>query len=541
MTTTFRHFLIAPILLLLLCSCGGKEGYYLTYDIVEGREGPSEDFPVMWRFSCVHPLDKTQKNDLPFYDYSRKGMPDPITVRKVDPTGRWGYVREGIPFIREVKGWIPLDEMLYCGSGRPDEKVPAYTVKEKSAYYRHPRIAESESLGTIAKGDTVQVWTSKGKWAHARFQKARQKIPRYGWIQTSRLSPIDSLSQKDIQQVRTLAHNERLKVDEQRRAKAEEKKFARLDSLHAVAQAEAPKVKEALDIVDSKDAAWWRKALVKKTIISQMLYADPLAQITLYKKICGWGALLALAFAVLLFVPTVIRGKGQVSLIWMPLCALLLAAVYFIQGILSWGFAVLVILSCPVVSWVALYLVLFFPRFFPLGIIWRLLYMLLSCSLGYTAFVVMATALDKMNSFLFVPLMWVCGIIYLILTYVFSRWVRRSICPRCGYWGKDGEGLSFSHTDSFTMEHWKEDELGRRIAGTTSFTTHTTIDSAEERDCGRCGRSYTRFQFGVGKIGEVLYELDEFLDGVEEFTEELVEGICEPVEDWAVSHFGPKE
>lgn len=534
MATNYRHFLIASILL-LLCSCGGKEGYYLTYDIVEGREGPSEDFPVMWRLSCVHPLDKTQKNDLPFYDYSRKGLADPIPVRKVDSTGHWGYVREGIPFIREVKGWIPLDEMLYCGSGRPDEKVPAYTVKEKSAYYRHPKNADSESLGTVAKGDTVQVWASKGKWVHVRFQTARQKIPRYGWIQTSRLSPIDSLSQKDIQQVRTIAHNERLKVDEQRRAKAEEKKFARLDSLHSVAQAESPKVKEALDIVDSKDAAWWRKALVKKTIISQMLYADPLAQITLYKKICGWGALLALAFAILLFVPTVIRGKGQVSIIWMPLCALILATVYFVPGILSWGFAVLVILSCPVISWVALYPVLFFPRFFPLGIIWRLLYMLLSFSLGYTAFVVMATALDKMNLFFYIFV-----IVYLILTYVFSRWVRRSICPRCGYWGKDGEGRSFYHYEVTKYQHWYVDESGRkeRFAGTSTLIT---TDSAQDRDCGRCGRSYTRFQFGVGKLGKVLYELDEILDGVEEFTEDLVEGICEPVEDWAVSHFGPKE
>ena len=83
MTTTFRHFLIAPILLLLLCSCGGKKGYYLTYDIVEGREEPSADFPVKWLLSCVHQPDDAYDNSLPFYDYSRKGLAEPIPVRKV--------------------------------------------------------------------------------------------------------------------------------------------------------------------------------------------------------------------------------------------------------------------------------------------------------------------------------------------------------------------------------------------------------------------------------------------------------------------------
>ena len=148
-----KKVLFFLLLSCLLASCASNDnylGYYITYDEVEVRESPSEDAPVVLKLICINRPGsyKQADGDVPCAFVADNAGPSPIGVKKIDASGKWGYIDESIPMILHWKGWIPLDRMISCGTQAADEIVPTYEVREDGmAMYMHPEENNSYKAG----------------------------------------------------------------------------------------------------------------------------------------------------------------------------------------------------------------------------------------------------------------------------------------------------------------------------------------------------------------------------------------------------------
>lgn len=198
----FRLILLTAVIL-CAASCGSIEDY-ITYDPVELHKEPSVESAVLVKITCSpkpgnNEFDK--KANLLYWTGPRNN-PVPLTITKKD--GEWGYIRVFSTRARqEFKGWLPLNEMLPCGTNWGGEKRETYSAKQnKVMLHKHPRAGAGEQTKFyLAKGDTVQVLSKEGSWLHVHKVTTYKKSDTpelYGWVPVSQMDPIGTFSANSV-------------------------------------------------------------------------------------------------------------------------------------------------------------------------------------------------------------------------------------------------------------------------------------------------------------------------------------------------------
>lgn len=196
---------------LLAVSCANKghyEGYYITYDEVAVRESPAADAPVVLKLICKNrPRSyKQAKGDVPCAFVADSDGPSPIGIKKVDESGKWGYIEERIPLIINWKGWVLLDEMLPCGTRAADEIVPTYEVREDGLdMYKHPEENSKDRVPTtkLKEGEKVLLRASKGRWSFVSrllYANDGKESEKFGWVRTKSLAQVDAVSRRELKE-----------------------------------------------------------------------------------------------------------------------------------------------------------------------------------------------------------------------------------------------------------------------------------------------------------------------------------------------------
>lgn len=370
------------VLFLLLCvlpvSCAGKNsyvGYYISFDDVEVRESPSDDAPVVMKLSCGKRPSKYDKKtaEIPYAFMSTDSNEKPVGVRNVDESGKWGYFEERIPFIRDWKGWIPLDKMICVGTVDETVKLPAFEVKGEDwvQLYKHPKEDEKEKTRhRIRRGEIVQQYATAKNWTfiHA-IVHSTVGVPShlYGWAKNSNLSKVEDSSEEEIEKNGYKLLEERVEKE--------------------------------------KGSLKFRRT---------MYY--------LFRHCCY----LALVFAILFLIPAFIHRRATSALFVFPTVALLL--LFF--GELAVGKTLIYGLLMPLVWYTLLYPLLYTPasRVFPpayctLSIASALLVM------GINEFAKGGGALGH----ILLVILYVVPVVF--FSFFLSRLIYNDTCPHCGYYG----------------------------------------------------------------------------------------------------------
>ena len=198
----FRLIFLTAVIL-SAAACGSIEDY-ITYDPVQLHKEPSKESAVLVKITCSpKPGNKEydKKANLLYWTGPRNN-PVPLTITKKD--GDWGYIRVFSTGARqEFKGWLPLNEMLPCGTNWGGEKRETYSAKQnKVMLYKHPRAGAAEQTKFyLAKGDTVQVLSKGNGWLHVHKVSTYKKSDApelYGWVPVSQMNPIGTFSANSV-------------------------------------------------------------------------------------------------------------------------------------------------------------------------------------------------------------------------------------------------------------------------------------------------------------------------------------------------------
>ncbi|MBR4739474.1 MAG: hypothetical protein IK058_05670 [Bacteroidales bacterium] len=176
---------VAAVLLLALVGCISKPErteYWMSYDDIDLLASPTDTAAVVKQLN---------------------GRVTPFSIEQRDSSGEWGlYVVSRGTFSKTVSGWLPLKEMVYAGSDDLNEHYETFTVKPKEMpMYKHPKVNKKDIYGRLHQGDTVLATTKSGNWMHVyytRFGHTGRQRENYGWVQTSQLQKIDSLTRQGV-------------------------------------------------------------------------------------------------------------------------------------------------------------------------------------------------------------------------------------------------------------------------------------------------------------------------------------------------------
>ena len=196
-----KRFVLIIAVAMLASSCQVAQ-YYITYDTVQLHKEPSADSPVVVNITCSPKPgydEFNRKSRLLYWNGPRKN-PIPLALTKTDKSGEWGYLNIYSTGAREnFRGWLPLNQMLFCGTGSANEKMEACTARQnKVMLYKHPKaVAGEQTKFWLSKGDTVQVSARENGWAHVHkvtTYTAIDDVKLYGWVQEKQLEPMESFS-----------------------------------------------------------------------------------------------------------------------------------------------------------------------------------------------------------------------------------------------------------------------------------------------------------------------------------------------------------
>lgn len=431
MKNSWNRFLLPTIAILLfaLVGCGGKPErveYWMSYDDIELMASPSDTASVVKQLT---------------------GRVTPFEIVERDSTGEWGrYVVSKGTFSKIVSGWLPLKELIYAGSDNPDEKLEAFVVMSKELpVYKHAKLNKKDRHETLHQGDTLLATSQSGNWTHiyhTRYRQSGRQTQCYGWVQSSQLQKVDSLTRDGIA--------------EQMLAKS------------VVANAND---KEDVDYLEFRQKSH-----------------------TVYQNIGIVIGYIAMAVALGFLVFAIRRKKVWDVVILLVMGVLILG---FSQAILvsTWWYVFLI----PLMAYVLCYPLLYFDKtsgwfcsLFPVLALLASAYYLFMCTnllhptfWRVVGFVILAAA---------------C----VMETFYLRRRIERDICPFCGYYARHSKGAS--HDISTSTSHGTEtkDEFVKRTetqSGNTkyitdhynrvTYDTETTTRVYEvDRTCLRCGKEF---------------------------------------------------
>ena len=292
-----RLLFLLIVFCLLVVSCGENgpyEAYYITYDEVDVHELPSEDSEVVLKLICINrPSSYKQEEGVPPTAFAADNAgPSPIGIRKVDESGKWGYIEESVPLILNWKGWVPLDKMLPCGTREDDEVVPTYELVEDGVImYRHPEENDRDKVFTskLHKGDKVLLRSSGKGWSFVSrltYSESGKELEKFGWVRTSSLSKVESVSRAELKG-------------------------------------------KALGTMQDKTKD--RRIAINFT--------------TVLRKVFLVASILALVILLAFLIPGIRRKLWLETFLWLPACALLLFMGYYLTGAPALVYALLVVVA----------------------------------------------------------------------------------------------------------------------------------------------------------------------------------------------------
>ena len=422
-------FLVASVALLIsLVGCTSKPErveYWMSYDDIDLMASPSDTAAVVKQLN---------------------GRVSPFNIEQRDSTGEWGlYVVSRGAFSKIVKGWLPLKDMIYAGSDDPDERYEAYVVKPKDLpMYRHPRVNKKDVYGSIHAADTVLATANLGKWMHVyhtKFSQTGRQAEHYGWVQTSQLQKIDSMSRNQLTD-------------------------------NSLATSITAKAK------DSEEAKYLEFKQQNHVVYSRI------------GVIVGY---IALAMAVIMLVPAIKRKKFW-DIVLLVVIGLVLIAFSQSQQVITWWYSFAVLLMALVLC----YPLLYFRTSAWFGYIFVGLVL---AGVGY--YVLLCTNLLHFNLWRLLLFLLLLAIVALLAHFIYKR-IERDICPHCGYYARhsrDGRrqvGSTTSHGTETKDEFVKTTR--EKIGNTEYITDHynrvtydtktTTRFFEVDRTCMRCGETF---------------------------------------------------
>ena len=415
-----KNLLFLTITCLLAISCVQDDkyvAYYITYDEVKVRESPSADAPVVLKLICINQPGSYKKaeGDVPCAFVADNAGPSPIGVKKIDESGKWGFIDESIPLILHWKGWIPLDEMLPCGTQDDEEVVPVYEVREDDIeMYKHPEENSKDRLQTrkLKKGEKVQLRASGKGWSFVSrlyYSDSGKELEKFGWVRTKSLAKAEAVSRKDLKE----------EVFGQMQEKTKDKRIS-------------------------------------------------INTGTILRKIFLGVSILGLLFTLGFLIPGIRRRLWLATLIWMPGCTLLLFMGYYLTGAPTLIYALLVV--------VAAYVLTYPLRYGRRGSTYFLPFMILSIG---GSLIVLVLIKFFAGGHLFLNILAVVFdliVIVLLASWIASK-VEHYICPHCDYYGghprirvdDGGESVAYGTEswDEFDHSTSRTDWLGKKI--TTNY------------------------------------------------------------------------
>ena len=450
-----RLFSILLLTALLLVSCTAGKGdylaYYMTYDAVDVHAEPSEHSPVTMKLICDRrPSSYSEKKaEIPYAFIFEDRNPVPVGIKKFDESGEWGYFSEKVPFILDWKGWIKLDQLIFCGETATADIKPTYEAKEDWIdMYKHPKLDEKDKLvHKLKKGDKVLAHRKSGSWAFVewvRFSQAGKEAPKYGWVQLKNFRQIEDASYAQLKDGAYEAMQERVLSN------------------------------------SGQKGEWMEKGIRHAVQLKAALL-----------QVFKYGALVAILVALLFLFPAIKRKCWMVPAVVFPVSALLL----FLCSDLT---------SAPGIVYGLLIPILVFPILYPL------LYTGASRGVA-TAFNIISLAASlyvmgvlELFSGRMLILHVALFIFYAGVVFKFTKWFAKKIgddvCPHCGYYaghprlGEEYMGTSTSvDTDSYdqydhseTVGHETTNYYVRKYFHRITHTDHYDV----ERCCLRCGSHF---------------------------------------------------
>ena len=444
----------ALYLLLLLtvavsCTLNGKYiSYYFTYDAVDVHAYPADTSKVIMKVICDRrPKSYDEKTaEIPYAFFIDDMAPTPIGIKKLDETGKWGYFEEKVPLILDYHGWVKLSKLIPCGSADKRAAKPTYeAVPERVTIYKHPKVNDKDKLiQSMIKGDKVQVTYQKNGWAWVQWVRIGdhgRKAPKYGWVPMKSLKAVGDVAYDDLRADARIARQER-----DIRNYGKKGKFFEWGIRH------------------------WGK--VKPV----------------FMEVNKWGALAAVAIAVLFLIPGIRRKR------WMgPAVVLPVLAVYmFIMGSMSGGPGICYGVAVPILVTTALYPLLYTPlsrivapliEFVSIPVSWYVMFMVeIFTGESLILHAILFLAYSSATTWLALKL---------------AKKLGDDVCPRCGFYaghemlGEEFIGTSTSHEvqsqnvfdHSETIGNTRTDYYRKQSWVRTTHEDHYIVD----RCCARCG------------------------------------------------------
>lgn len=442
------------------CANHGKyEGYYFCYDAVDVRANPSDTSAVVLKLICDRrPGNYKQKDgEIPWAFVTDNMEPVPIGVKKIDESGKWGYIDEKVPLVFHWQGWIPLDKMIYCGGQDKTVAENTWEVTEDNlVMYKHPAVNDKEKLvHTLSKGDKVQVRATSKDWSFVswlRYTDTGAESHKYGWVKTKNLAVAQAVSQEDLK--------------ESAYEKMEQKNIAKASSGGALSQ-------------------WGIRHGIKLKSVLQKVHLV--------------GAGLIVLFVLALIIPSFKRKKWLEVLVVLPLCAVIL----FLFSYLTSAPALVYALLSVVFAYGVLYPMLYTHQ----SELFPTLFRVLSYGVGFYSLAIFQLLSGK-NIIVSIVLFVVFAAIFIWITELIANKVASYICPHCGYYAThpklqtiyDGTTSSDSHGTEDVYSHTTTHMEGKTKVITKHYDrkhytdTTTTHHYRMVHLCMQCGKEFENFK-----------------------------------------------
>ncbi len=353
-----RLILLLGVFALMLSCTGCKpkvHEYWISSDKVTAYKAPSENAPVVRDLYTFVPVEVVEK----------------------DSTGQWGRVRLNYLLFKK-SAWLPLNQMVYCGSDNLDEEFETGVVKpETLQLYKSPKADKDNVRSSLQQNDTVQITAREGKWVHVRclkysYGKLDEPSSKYGWVAENQLQSIGTLSNEVLSDAETEKTNK---------------------------------------IIDAQTKARFSPKMVKIHHI--------------YAKACKWIGWATAAIVLLLLIPAHRRNKILALLLMLPIGALLV-----FMGmkcvVPSWYFA----FAIPLMVYVVCYPLLYSDS--TTSLFAYLLFGLTVLAAGYYLF--LYTNVLKHDSIFIYRIIQCVLLLSVCVAIVYVIWNKRNedICPYCG-------------------------------------------------------------------------------------------------------------
>jgi hypothetical protein len=457
-----KSLLLLSLSLLLVAACAGHgnyEGYYFTYDAVDVRAFPSDTSKVVLKLVCDRRPGsyKEKEGEIPYAFVTDNMEPVPIGVKKMDESGKWGYIDESVPMVFHWKGWIPLDKMIYCGGQDKTVEEATYEVKEDNlVMYKHPVVNDKEKLvHKLNKGDKVQIRATEKDWSFVcwlRYTDTGGESQKYGWVKTKTLAQVEAASKEALQ--------------EEAYDRLEEKSIAKAGS-------------------GGKVTEWGIKHGIKLRSV--------------FQKVDLAGAILALLFALAFAIPAIKHKRWMTAIIILPVCAITLFLFSYLTSAPSIVYALLVV--------VLAYAVLYPMLYTKLSETFLTAFKIVSIAGGLYMLVIFELLSGGTMVWHILKFVIYAAILIWLTLYIAGR-IADNICPHCGYYAGHPkiqtlyEGSTESSHDG-TEDIYKGKTV--HMEGNTEVTTHhyerrgftdtmTTRHYRTVRRCMNCGHEFDNYK-----------------------------------------------